>query len=299
MSAARGTPELDPVLDPPRHLVREAVERALAEDLGALGDITSALLPVGATLTADFVARAPGVLAGTACVDEVFAQLDPSVRISWSCSEGSEIAVGAVLGTIEGPLRSVLTGERSALNFLCHLSGIATETARYRAAAGDRAAVCETRKTLPGLRALEKAAVRAGGGVNHRGSLSDMVLVKDNHLAGFRAAGLGIADAVARARAMWPGRGVEVECDRLEQVVDAVAAGADVVMLDNMSPQEAGECVAVVRGGARPGTVLEVSGGVTLDTVAAYAATGVDLISTSAITQSAPALDIALDARTG
>ena len=299
MSASRGTPDLDPMLDPPHHLVRDAVTRALAEDLGPLGDITAALLPVGATLTADLVARAPGVLAGTACVNEVFAQLDPSIGITWSTHDGDRVGTGDILATVDGPLRSVLTGERSALNFLCHLSGIATETARYCAAAGDLTAICETRKTLPGLRALEKAAVRAGGGVNHRGSLSDMVLVKDNHLAGFRAAGLGIADAVEHARAMWPGRGVEVECDRLEQVVDALAAGADVVMLDNMSPEQAGECVAVVRSGIRPATLLEVSGGVTLDTVAAYAATGVDLISTSAITQSARALDIALDARTG
>ncbi|HEU5302897.1 MAG TPA: carboxylating nicotinate-nucleotide diphosphorylase [Acidimicrobiia bacterium] len=287
------------MLDAPRHLVRDAVARALAEDLGPLGDITAALLPVGAVLTADIVARAPGVLAGAACVDEVFAQLDPTVRISWHVRDGGALDAGDEIATVEGPLRSVLTGERSALNFLCHLSGVASETARYRAAADGAASVCETRKTLPGLRALEKAAVRAGGGVNHRGSLSDMVLVKDNHLAGFRSLGLGIADAVARARAMWPGRGVEVECDRLEQVVEAVAAGADVVMLDNMTPEQARECVSVARSGTRPGTILEVSGGVTLETVGAYAATGVDLISTSAITQSAPALDIALDARPG
>jgi len=299
MSPLQGPPGLDPVLDPPHHLVREAVARALAEDLGPLGDITAALLPAGATLTADLVARGSGVLAGTACVDEVFAQLDPSVTVAWNATDGASVEAGQVLATVDGPLRSVLTGERSALNFLCHLSGIASETARYRAATGGQAAVCETRKTLPGLRALEKAAVRAGGGANHRGSLSDMVLVKDNHLAGFRAVGLGIADAVGRARSMWPGRGVEVECDRLDQVVAAVEAGADVVMLDNMTPDEAAECVAVVRSGPRPSTILEVSGGVTLETVGAYAATGVDLISTSAITQSAPALDIALDARTG
>ena len=221
------------------------------------------------------------------------------MTVAWRATDGAAVEAGQVLATVDGPLRSVLTGERSALNFLCHLSGIASETARYCAAAGAHAAVCETRKTLPGLRAMEKAAVRAGGGANHRGSLSDMVLVKDNHLAGFRAQGLGIADAVDRARSMWPGRGVEVECDRLDQVVAAVEAGADMVMLDNMTPDEAAECVAVVRSGPRPSTILEVSGGVTLETVGAYAATGVDLISTSAITQSAPALDIALDARTG
>ena len=295
-------PVFDPMLDPPGHLVRDAVARALAEDLGPLGDITAALLPADASVTADLVARAPGVLAGRACVDEVFAQVDATVRISWSVGDGAVVVSDEVLATITGPLRSVLTAERSALNFLCHLSGIATQTARFRAAAGDRTRVCETRKTLPGLRALEKAAVRAGGGVNHRGSLSDMVLIKDNHLAGSlgagaRGAGAGIAATVGRARAMWPGRGVEVECDRIEQVLEAVAAGADIVMLDNMTPGQAAECVSVVRSSTRPDTLLEVSGGVTLETVAAYARTGVDLISTSVITQSAPALDIALDAR--
>jgi nicotinate-nucleotide pyrophosphorylase (carboxylating) len=150
--------------------------------------------------------------------------------------------------------------------------------------------VWDTRKTLPGLRALEKAAVRAGGGVNHRGSLAEVVLVKDNHLGG-----TGIRDAVARARQLWPGRGVEVECDRPAQVEDAVAAGADLVMLDNMDPDQVRECAAYVHANARPGTLVEVSGGVTLETAPAYAAAGADLISTSLITQSAPALDIGLD----
>ena len=208
------------------------------------------------------------------------------------------------MGRVEGRLRSVLTGERTALNFLCHLSGVATATRRFVDAvdavdavnagggAGGvrRTRIWETRKTLPGLRALEKAAVRAGGGVNHRGSLSDMVLVKDNHLAGTT-----IRAAVARARELWPGRGVEVECDRAEQVEEAVAAGADLVMLDNMDPALVAECVAAVRASTRPDILVEVSGGVTLETVAAYARAGADLISTSAITQSAPALDIGLD----
>jgi nicotinate-nucleotide pyrophosphorylase (carboxylating) len=174
---------------------------------------------------------------------------------------------------------------------------VATLTARFVDAAvtggggGARPTrIWETRKTLPGLRALEKAAVRAGGGVNHRGSLSDMVLVKDNHLGG-----MSIAAAVARARELWPGRGVEVECDRAAQVDEALAAGADLVLLDNMDPEQVAECVRRVRGSARPDTLVEVSGGITLETVGEYAAVGADLVSTSAITQSAPALDIGLD----
>jgi nicotinate-nucleotide pyrophosphorylase (carboxylating) len=255
--------------DPPRHTVVDAVARAIAEDLGPLGDISAALLPGDAVTVADLVPRAAGVLAGTACATETFAQLDARVRVTWSAAE------------------------RTALNFLCHLSGVASLTRRFvdaAAAGGGTARIVETRKTLPGLRALEKAAVRAGGGANHRGSLSDLVLVKDNHLGG-----MTITEAVARARSSWPGRGVEVECDRAEQVHEAVAAGADIVMLDNMTPAAAAACVALVRGGDRPRTLVEISGGVTLETVAAYAGTGADVISTSAITQSAPAFDLGLD----
>ncbi|MFA5884541.1 MAG: carboxylating nicotinate-nucleotide diphosphorylase [Acidimicrobiia bacterium] len=282
----------DVTFDPPRHMVTEAVARAVAEDLGPLGDISAALLPDDAVTIADFVPRAPGVLAGTACATEAYAQLDGRVRVTWSASDGDRVEPDVAVGRVEGPLRAVLTGERTALNFLCHLSGIATLTRCFvdAAVAGGSARIVETRKTLPGLRALEKAAVRAGGGANHRGSLSDMVLVKDNHLAG-----MSIAEAVARARSAWPGRGVEIECDRAEQVEEAVAAEADVVMLDNMTPEAAAACVALVRGGARPRTLIEISGGVTLATVAAYAATGADVISTGAITQSAPALDLGLD----
>jgi nicotinate-nucleotide pyrophosphorylase (carboxylating) len=279
-------------LGPPEAVVRDAVARALAEDLGPLGDITSALLPVDAQCTAVFVARAPGVLAGTACAAATFAQLDPEVAIEWHHRDGASLEAGTTIGVVTGPLRSVLTGERTALNFLCHLSGIASITRRFveAAAKGGDARVLDTRKTLPGLRALEKAAVRAGGGANHRGSLSDLVLVKDNHLAE-----LGIAEAVKRAKELWPGRAVEVECERREQVEEAVGAGADIVMLDNMTTDEVTACVQLVRSGPRPDAALEVSGGITLDNVTDYAATGADLISTSAITQSAPALDIALD----
>jgi nicotinate-nucleotide pyrophosphorylase (carboxylating) len=277
-------------VDPPVAFVRDAVARALAEDVGPLGDLTAALVPATARADAAFVARVEGVLAGTACATEVFAQVDRDVCVEWLVDDGAAVVHGAVIGRVVGPLRGVLTGERTALNFLCHLSGVATATRRFVDAAGGGARVWDTRKTLPGLRALEKAAVRAGGGVNHRGSLSDFVLVKDNHLAG-----LGIADAVTAARAQWPGRTVEVECERIDQVEVAVAAGADMVLLDNMSVADVRACVAAVRVDTSRRVLVEVSGGVTLDNVRRYAESGADLISTSVITQSAAALDIGLD----
>ncbi|HEY1281834.1 MAG TPA: carboxylating nicotinate-nucleotide diphosphorylase [Acidimicrobiales bacterium] len=275
--------------DPPASAVHDAVRRAFDEDLGPLGDLTAALLPPEATVAAAVRARSDGVLAGSACATEAFRQIDAAVLVEWRLVDGDRLAPGDVVATITGRLTSVLTAERTALNFLCHLSGVATLTARFVAAAGGANAgtrIWDTRKTLPGLRALEKAAVRAGGGVNHRGSLSDFVLVKDNHLAG-----VSIADAVTRAKARWPGRTVEVECDRPHQVVEAIDAGATLVLCDNMTPAEVAECVALAAGRV----LIEVSGGVTLDTVADYAAAGADLISTSVITQSAPALDIGLD----
>jgi len=271
-------------------VVRDAVARALAEDLGPLGDITAALLDPGELGSASFVPRKNGVLAGTVCATEAFAQIDLSVAVQWRTNDGDRVEAGQVIGTVEGNLASILTAERTALNFLCHLSGIATLTRRFVDAAasapGSRARIWDTRKTLPGLRSLEKAAVRAGGGVNHRGSLSEMVLVKDNHLGR-----LGIAEAVRRARERWPGRTVEVECERAEQVLEAVDSGANLVMLDNMTAEDVAKCVALVEGRA----LVEVSGGITLETVGRYASTGADLISTSVITQSAPAFDIGLD----
>lgn len=286
------------VADPYLLAVRDAVTRALAEDLAPLGDLTSALLPADATAVADLVPRQPGVLAGTACADEVFAQLDPRVELRWVVGDGDEVAAGAVIGTVSGPMASILTGERAALNFLCHLSGVATLTKRFveAAASGGGARVWDTRKTTPGLRTLQKAAVRAGGAVNHRGNLSDWVMFKDNHLAL-----LGIAEAVASAKATWPGRRVHVEATTLDELTRALEAGADAVLLDNMTPEEAKAAVAAVdewessTGGSRP--LLECSGGITVETAAAYSATGVDLLSTSQITQSAPALDIGLDLR--
>ena len=284
--------------DPPVSAVRDAVARALEEDLTPLGDITSAVLPPGETCVADFVPRREGVLAGTACATEAFAQLDGSIIVTWRSHDGDAVAADQIVGTVEGPMASVLTGERTALNFLCHLSGVATITRRFAeaAASGGSARIWDTRKTTPGLRALEKAAVRAGGAVNHRGNLSDWVMFKDNHLAV-----LGIADAVATAKATWPGRLVHVEATDLTQLAQALEAGADAVLLDNMTPEEAKAAVdlvddwAATSGGPRP--ILECSGGITVETAGAYSAAGVDLLSSSQITQSAPALDIGLDIR--
>jgi len=286
------------VADPYLAAVRAAVTSALDEDLAPLGDLTSALLPAGAVTSADFVPRSAGVLAGTACATEAFAQLDPTLEVSWAAADGDEVVPGQVLGTVSGAMAPILTGERTALNFLCHLSGVATLTRRFAdaAAEGGPARIWDTRKTTPGLRTLEKAAVRAGGAVNHRGNLSDWVMFKDNHLAL-----LGIGEAVAAAKATWPGRLVHVEAGDLDQLREALEAGADAVLLDNMSPEEAAAAVdlaerwAADHGGRRP--LLECSGGITVETAAAYAATGVDLLSTSQITQSAPALDIGLDIR--
>jgi nicotinate-nucleotide pyrophosphorylase (carboxylating) len=272
-------------------LVREAVAVALDEDLGVLGDITSlATIPESARGSGKFIARADGILAGTAVATEVYRQLDPDVTVTWRVQDGDALSAGHELGRVYGPMRSVLGGERTALNFLCHLSGVATQTRQFVDAAGGRVRILDTRKTLPGLRALEKAAVRAGGGHNHRGSLSDALLIKDNHLVG-----LGIDKAVQAASDHWPGRTVEVECERPQQVAEAVEAGAGIVMLDNMTPAQVKKCVAIVRESSRPGVLVEVSGSVTLDNVKKYAAAGPDLISTSAITQSAPALDLGLD----
>jgi nicotinate-nucleotide pyrophosphorylase (carboxylating) len=280
--------------------VREAVARALAEDLTPLGDLTSALLPSDATATASFVPRQAGILAGNDCATEAFRQLDAAMELTWAAHDGDAIEPGQVIGTVTGALAAILTGERTALNFLCHLSGIATLTRRFAdaAAKGGTARIWDTRKTTPGLRTLEKAAVRAGGAVNHRGNLSDWVMFKDNHLAV-----LDIAEGVAAAKAAWPGRLVHVEAGDLEELGQALEAGADAILFDNMTPEEATAGVALAddwaaaHGTARP--LLECSGGITVENAAAYAATGVDLLSTGQITQSAPALDIGLDIPAG
>jgi nicotinate-nucleotide pyrophosphorylase (carboxylating) len=281
-------------VDPPLPAVREAVTRALAEDLLPLGDLTAGLVPWGQEGVAAFVSRASGIVAGTACATEACAQVDPFLHVDWEVRDGGAVGPGTVIGRVGGRMRSILTAERTALNFLCHLSGVATSAHRYQeaAAAGNpRTRVWDTRKTTPGLRALEKAAVRAGGAANHRGSLSEAVLVKDNHLAG-----LPIGEAVRLAAQRWPGRMLEVECDRVDQVGEAMDAGATLVLCDNMSPAEVAECVRIVRRHPRSGSVLvEASGGIKLANIGEYAGAGADVISVGAITHSAPILDIGLD----
>jgi len=279
-------------VDPPRAAVVDAVSRALAEDVLPLGDLTAALVPATARSSVGIVSRSVGVVAGRACALETFSQVDPDVDVEWRIDDGGQVGPGDVVAMAWGTLRSILTAERTVLNFLGHLSGVASLTRRYVEAvaeANPNTRVLDTRKTTPGLRALEKAAVRAGGGYNHRGSLSDAVLVKDNHLDG-----VSITDAVVRARQLWPGRTVEVECDRLAQVDEAVAAGVTLVMLDNMSLDQVAECVLRLRADG-VSTLVEVSGGVDLAMAPLLAAAGADLISVGTLTHSAPVLDLGFD----
>jgi nicotinate-nucleotide pyrophosphorylase (carboxylating) len=278
---------------PPLTAVREAVARALAEDLTPIGDLTSALLPPEQDAVARFVPRADGVLAGRLCAHEALRQVEDGLTVTWAADDGDRVRAGDEIGRVSGRLAPILTAERTALNFLGHLSGVATLTARFVDAvadAGGHLRVWDTRKTTPGLRTLEKAAVRAGGGANHRGNLSDWVLLKDNHLEL-----LGIGEAVARARRRWPARTVHVECGDPDQARQAVEAGADVLLLDNMSPAQVAEVVAEVRAGEPVRPLVEVSGTVTLETIRSYAGTGADLVSIGALTHSAPVLDIGLD----
>ena len=273
--------------------VHDAVERALAEDLGPEGDVTAALVPDDVRAQFALRSRRSGVLAGRACVTETFALLDPEIDLRWLADDGDELAPGDTLLELAGRLRPILTAERTALNFLGRLSGVATLTAQFVTAAHESnpsVEVLDTRKTTPGLRLLEKAAVRAGGGTNHRAGLSDALLVKDNHLAG-----TSIADAVRRARAQWPAKMVEIECDTLDQVAQAARAGADAVLLDNMDPGTVVEAIAVAHLDARWPILTEVSGNMTLATIGAYAAAGPDRISVGALTHSAPVLDLGLD----
>jgi len=264
------------------------IRTALAEDIGS-GDVTSAAT-VDAQLvwSGRIVARAAGTVAGLPIAARVFALVDARVAFTGLVRDGARVDAGAGLAHVRGPARGLLTAERVALNFVGRLSGIATMTARFvDAAYGSKTRIADTRKTTPGLRRLERYAVRAGGGVNHRFGLSDAVLVKDNHLAAVGSVG----EAVRRARAAAPGRVVEIECDTLEQVREALAAGADAVLLDNMDVASVRSAVALVHGSA----VVEASGGMTLERIAEVAKTGVDVISVGALTHSAPALDVALD----
>lgn len=270
--------------------IAEAVTLALREDLGRAGDITtSATIPSGTMASGRIVARRAGTIAGMPAVVETFRQVDPSAVCEATVDDGMAVPKGAVLAKVRGSAASLLTAERTALNFLGHLSGVATATAELVAAvAGTKAAIVDTRKTTPGLRALEKYAVRMGGGRNHRFGLDDAVLIKDNHIV---AAG-GIGPAIARAKAA-VGHMVVIECEveSMTQLEEALAAGANAVLLDNMPPETLREAVRLTAGRA----VLEASGGITLETVRAVAETGVNLISAGWITHSAPNLDVALD----
>jgi nicotinate-nucleotide pyrophosphorylase (carboxylating) len=278
--------------------VERLVAAAMVEDLGGGVDVTSvAAVPVDHESVAEFVSRAPGVIAGLPLVAVVLWTASPesAVDIDEHVVDGMRVGAGTALLSAAGRTRTLLTAERTALNLLGHLSGIATLTRAWvDAIAGSGAAIRDTRKTTPGLRALEKYAVRCGGGVNHRMSLSDAALIKDNHLL---AAG-GVAQAFAAVRAAFPDVPVEVECDTVEQVGEAVDAGADLVLLDNMSTQSIRAAVGLVRerGSA---CRLEASGGLTLARAAEVAATGVDYLAVGALTHSAPVLDIGVDLRAG
>jgi len=274
----------------PRLIVEPLVRQALLEDLGLAGDITSAsVIPADHRSTVVMAARQPGVIAGLDAAELAFSLVDPEIVMRRHLQDGDAAKPGDVIATIEGPSRGLLSAERTALNFLGHLSGIATVTAGIATAIrGTKASVACTRKTTPGLRALEKYAVRAGGGMNHRFALYDAVLIKDNHVA---IAG-GVAEAIRRARA---GVGhlvkIEVEVDTLDQLREAMETGVDAVLLDNMTPDQLRQAVAIVAGRA----ITEASGRVTPATAGAIASSGVDLISVGWLTHSAPVLDIGLD----
>jgi len=290
--------------------IETILERALAEDMGT-GDLTTgAIVPLGSTATANLVARAAGVVAGLPCAEAVFRRLDPGASFQPLVSEGDKVRPGTILARIEGNAAAILSGERTALNLVSHLSGIATAAAAaIQAVAGTSCRILDTRKTIPGLRRLEKYAVRTGGATNHRGGLDSGILIKDNHLRF-----CSIKQALERVRkAARPGMPVEVEVDDLEQLEEAINAGADRVLLDNMDDETIRRAVDKVReaAGIAPGStntdndsgetgvshriLLELSGGVNLERLPALARLGVDFISMGSLTHSAPALDIALD----
>jgi nicotinate-nucleotide pyrophosphorylase (carboxylating) len=268
--------------------MQELIDRALAEDLGS-GDVTSlATVPEGALARARIEQKSPGVIAGLSAAESVFRRVDPELRWHAHVSEGAGWREGGLVAEIAGSARSILAGERVALNFLGHLSGVATLTARYvQTIEGTGAKILDTRKTTPGMRALEKQAVLAGGGYNHRIGLFDAMLVKENH----SALGGGVGEATRNALAAAPeGMLVRIECATLEEVDEALAAGARSLLLDNMTPGELREAVSRCRGRAD----TEASGGVSLETVRTIAEAGVDWISVGALTHSVPALDLSL-----
>jgi len=266
--------------------IHNDVTRALAEDLGS-GDITALLIPPSSQARATVISREQAVVCGTAWFDAVFHAIDPQVRIEWRVQDGDDVEPGTTLCALSGPARTLLSGERTALNFLQTLSGTANRTQRYVAAvAGTGADILDTRKTLPGLRLAQKYAVRCGGGHNHRMGLYDAVLIKENHIV---AAG-SIAQAVTTARSVAAGKSVEVEVETLAELQEALAAAADIILLDNFTPEHLAEAVAINRGRAK----LEASGGITLDNIRRIAATGVDYISVGSITKDLQSVDLSM-----
>jgi nicotinate-nucleotide pyrophosphorylase (carboxylating) len=269
------------------------IEAALAEDL-SLGDpTTAALIPAHLTGRASFVSRQPGVLAGIEVALAVMRKVDPDLKLKALLLDGDVVEPGAALGTVEGRVSSILMGERTALNFLQRMSGIATITAKFmEAVEGTAATIVDTRKTAPGLRSLDKYAVAAGGGRNHRMCLGDGILIKDNHIAALRAEGISLAQVVRRAKTRAPHTvKVEVEIETLVEAQEAIKGGADILLADNMGPDELAKVVELARGRV----MVEASGGINLESVAAIAKTGVNLISVGALTHSVKALDIGLD----
>lgn len=276
-----------------KQIIKTAVAAALAED-APWGDATSEyLIPADATATATLNAREGGVFSGAEVFTEAFKQLDPQIQVVWHIRDSESFAQGAKLATVTGSARAVLTAERVALNFVQRMSGIATATAEYVSkVAGTRARIVDTRKTTPGLRAFEKYAVRCGGGFNHRFGLSDAIMAKDNHLAVLTRGGLNLTTELARVRSEMPHTmHLEVEVDHLDQIEPVLAAKPNTIMLDNFSLEDLRKGVEIISGRA----VVEASGGVNLDTVAAIAATGVDVISVGALTHHIKSLDLGLD----
>lgn len=273
--------------------IKAAVTKALEEDLG-LGDVTTeALIPPTLEGKASFLIKSRGVLAGIYVAQIVFEQVDPTIRFEVLIPDGMKVEPGDIAAIVRGKVASILKAERVALNFLQRLSGIATETAKYvEAVAGTKARILDTRKTTPGLRMFEKYAVKMGGGVNHRQNLAEQVLIKDNHLAALRASGVSLGEAVRLAWAKIPrNMKIEVEVTNLDQLREALEAGADIIMLDNMGIEDMRQAIEITEGRAQ----IEASGGIGLDNVRAVAETGVDFISVGAITHSPKALDISLE----
>ena len=282
-----------------RHLLRidaavtALIDRAMAEDRTSHDVTTDTLIPPSLPGAATLIAKSPGVLAGGEVARAVILRADPNLRAELLIEDGATLQPGDVIARVEGPVGGILRAERCALNFLQHMSGIATETARYAAAvSGTRAAIVDTRKTVPGLRTLQKYAVLVGGGRNHRMDLADGVLIKDNHIAALRAQEVGLAEIVRRAKAGAPHTlKVEIEVESMEEAREALEARADIILLDNMPPEEMRRVVDMIGGRA----LVEASGGITLESVREVAETGVDIISVGALTHSVNALNISLD----